>query len=306
MSLRRIEQWYTNFEGRVYVSLSGKDSTVLLDLVRSLYPNVPAVTVDTGLEHPENRKFLKTIDHVIWLKPGMSFKEVIMTYGYPVISKMTARKLYTLQNSTENNALTTTLYSTGVKSDGTLSPSSRLPKKWDYLVNNEYGIKFSHKCCDIMKKRPLSKFEQESKMRGFVGTMADEGVERQRSYLITGCNPYHGKGYSKPLSFWTTQDVLEYIYINELPISSAYGNVILNKNGTYETTGESRTGCLFCLFGCHLEKEPNRIQRLKETYPAMYDFCIRNDQTGCSGLGMGRVMDLLKIPYCKADADLVK
>lgn len=41
-----------------------------------------------------------------------------------------------------------------------------------------------------------------------------------------------------------------------------------------ETTGCDRTGCIFCMFGCHLEKEPNRFQRLKETHPRQYQYCI--------------------------------
>ena len=84
----RIRQWYNEFCGNVYVSFSGgKDSTVLLDLVRSIYPDVTAVYVDTGLEYREVRDFVKTVDNVVWLKPKMNFKEVIMKYGYPLISK---------------------------------------------------------------------------------------------------------------------------------------------------------------------------------------------------------------------------
>ena len=41
-----------------------------------------------------------------------------------------------------------------------------------------------------------------------------------------------------------------------------------------ETTGCDRTGCIFCMFGCHLEKEPNRFQRLKQTHPRQYQYCI--------------------------------
>ena len=66
----RIIEWYEKNNGRVYVSFSGgKDSTVLLDLVRRVYPNVPAVFIDTGLEYPELRGFVKSIPNVVWLKP---------------------------------------------------------------------------------------------------------------------------------------------------------------------------------------------------------------------------------------------
>ena len=53
-SIAKIIEWYERHDGKVYVSFSGgKDSTVLLHLVRSFYPDVPAVFVNTGLEYPE-------------------------------------------------------------------------------------------------------------------------------------------------------------------------------------------------------------------------------------------------------------
>ena len=46
---QRIREYYNHYSGKVYVSFSGgKDSTVLLDLVRQEFPNVKAVYVDTG------------------------------------------------------------------------------------------------------------------------------------------------------------------------------------------------------------------------------------------------------------------
>lgn len=89
MTQQRIREWVSEFgvEG-VYVSFSGgKDSTVLLHLIRELYPDVPAMFIDTGLEYPEIRDFVKTFDNVEWVRPDMNFKQVINTYGYPFISK---------------------------------------------------------------------------------------------------------------------------------------------------------------------------------------------------------------------------
>lgn len=89
MTENRIRGWVDEYgvDG-VYVSFSGgKDSTVLLDIVRKLYPSVKAVFVDTGLEYPEIRDFVRTFDNVEWLRPKMNFKQVIEKYGYPFISK---------------------------------------------------------------------------------------------------------------------------------------------------------------------------------------------------------------------------
>ena len=79
MTKQRIREWIDEFgEDGVYVSFSGgKDSTVLLHLVREINPNIPAVFVDTGLEYPEIREFVKGFENVTWLKPKMTFKEVI-------------------------------------------------------------------------------------------------------------------------------------------------------------------------------------------------------------------------------------
>lgn len=89
LTKERIREWVDEFgEDGVYVSFSGgKDSTVLLHLARSIYPNLKAVFIDTGLEYPEIREFVKTFDNVDWIKPKMNFKKVIMDYGYPFISK---------------------------------------------------------------------------------------------------------------------------------------------------------------------------------------------------------------------------
>ena len=81
---RRICEWIDFYgENGVYVSFSGgKDSIVLLDLVRQVKPNIPAVFIDTGLEYPETKEFVNSIDNVTILRPKMSFKQVIDDYGF--------------------------------------------------------------------------------------------------------------------------------------------------------------------------------------------------------------------------------
>lgn len=89
MTQRRIRDWVEYWgEDGVYVSFSGgKDSTVLLDICRRMYPNIVAVYSDTGLEFPEIREFVKTKDNVVWVRPELTFRKVIEKCGYPCISK---------------------------------------------------------------------------------------------------------------------------------------------------------------------------------------------------------------------------
>lgn len=96
MTKQRIRDWIDYYgEDGVYVAFSGgKDSTVLLNLVREDYPNVKAVFVDTGLEYPEIKDFVKTFDNVDIVRPKMSFKQVIEKYGYPFISKEVSKTVY--------------------------------------------------------------------------------------------------------------------------------------------------------------------------------------------------------------------
>ena len=287
MSKRRIQEFYEHFDGKVYVSFSGgKDSTVLLHLVRSLYPEVPAVFIDTGLEYPEVRQFVKATKNSITLRPDKTFKEVLEQYGYPVISKEVAKTIE--ENRRNPDGYTKKKFdsnSTYVKKYGSRYDLS----KW--LPLRDSDIKISAKCCEIMKKRPAKKFEKESGLKPYIATMAAESNLRKQEYLKKGCNSFDTvRPASTPLGFWTEQDILQYIKEFNVPYCSVYGEILQDKKGKFYTTQAKRTGCMFCMFGVHTEKSPNKFELMRETHPKLHNYCI--NQLGC-----GRVLDFLGVKY---------
>ena len=96
MTEYRIREWVEYYgDDGVYVSFSGgKDSTVLLDIARKMYPKIGAVYVDTGLEYPEVREFVKQYENVEIIRPKMNFRQIIIKYGYPMIGKEVAGCVY--------------------------------------------------------------------------------------------------------------------------------------------------------------------------------------------------------------------
>lgn len=246
-----------------------------------------AVFSDTGLEYPEIKHFVKSKGNVEIIRPEKSFNQVVKEKGYPIVSKAVANSVrYAKKNIEEGKD---TLRVRQLKG---LEKGSKFNKaKWGYLLDAPFKV--SDECCDYLKKKPFKKWENINNKKPMIATMSAEGGVRREAYLKTGCNSFKS-GKSQPMGFWTEQDVLEYIYTKNLEIASVYGEVVedvdLFGNKTYRTTGEKRTGCLFCGFGCHLEKGTNRFQRLKQTHPKLYDYCINK-------LGMGEVLDYINVKY---------
>lgn len=312
MTRRRIRDWVDYWHGDVYVSFSGgKDSTVLKHIVDSMYDDIPSVFVNTGLEYPEIQRFIREIKagkypcfnpDVEILRPEMRFDEVITKHGYPVGSKRVASYVETARRHPDS------MRAKWLRGDE--KTKFVTAGKWIPLIDAPFKV--SAKCCDVMKKKPIKAYARKTGRKAIIGTMAVESKGREQAWLENGCNAYHAKEpLSQPMSFWTEQDILHYIKQYDVPYCPVYGEIQIkhtkgeqvegqinmidylgcyDAEDTLETTGCSRTGCMWCGFGVHLEGEPNRFQQMKQTHPKQYEYCMDK-------LGLKEVLEFIGVPY---------
>lgn len=296
MTQTRIRDWISHYgTGGVYVAFSGgKDSTVLVDIITKMgYIDIPLVYVDTGLEIPETKNFVKTYGkRVIWIKPKLNFKQVIEKYGYPFFSKENAQKIYECSRTKSQKLWD--------KRMGLYGETGSIPKRFRFcIINNPNNYKISHMCCNIMKKNPSHKYTKDTGRVAITGQMAEESRIRLQQWVKNGCNGFDLKiPTSNPMSFWTEQDVLLYIKLNNLSISSAYGEILQETQGELSiertdnprlyTTKWKRTGCMFCMFGCQ-RRDDERLLLIKKNYPKVYDYLMRPKEQG--GLNYKEIID---------------
>jgi 3'-phosphoadenosine 5'-phosphosulfate sulfotransferase (PAPS reductase)/FAD synthetase len=327
----KLDEWYTAWGGRCYVSFSGgKDSTVLAYLAARYLASfrtppweLNLVFVNTGLEYPEIQRFVdeytawlrkefpRVTVNLVRLRPKMNIRQVVTKYGYSIVSKEVADCITDARRN-PNSLRMKRLRGEVVRNDG--QPSAYNCEKWGYLLTAPFLI--SDRCCGIMKKSPSKSYEHRADVKPTTATMAEESLLRMQKWRETGCNAFEGRRpLSKPMSFWTEQDVLRFIVERQLPYASVYGDIVAsdgeNDYGAtlidckLHCTGCQRTGCMFCAFGAHLEKGVNRFERMKLTHPKHYAFCIDGGQFDTDGLwkptkdglGYARVLDYIGVRY---------
>ena len=184
-------------------------------------------------------------------------------------------------------------------------------EKYSFFLDAPFEI--SNKCCNVMKKEPAHRYQKQTGRNPMTAQMASESRLRAQKWLQNGCNGFDLKSpISNPMAFWTEQDVLLYIKTHNIPICSVYGDIVKDAGDGVEgqmdlediygkelfdlgrpllkTTGCNRMGCMFCGFGCHLEKPgEGRFERMKITHPKQYDYIMRPWEEG--GLNYKEVID---------------
>lgn len=262
-----IENFMAKTGRTPYVSFSGgRDSTVLLDLCRRfINPKFHAVFDNTGNEFPEIVKFVRSFDNVTIISPKVSIRDMISKYGFPLLSKEVAKSIRDAKTTKSEKLLNIRLFGTD-SSKGYVS--GMIPKKWQFLIFEPFMI--SEKCCDVLKKRPLSKYNKVTGELPIIGTLASESKARQQAYIKRGgCNSFNVNHLaSYPLSIWTDKDISDYICRFQVPVCSLYN-----------VRGCERTGCMFCGFGVHLERH-SRFNLVYDLHPTIYRAFMKYENNG--------------------------
>lgn len=294
MRISKFVEYYG--ESGVYISFSGgKDSLVVLDIARRLFPNIKAVFCDTWMEYPSLRAYVNTFSNVDRVKPDMLLKDIIDRFGWCFPSKDVSEMIWAARNGKQwaINKLN------GLDKNGKPSEYRKQYIKWNKLCWDS-DILISPYCCIEQKEKPVRRYERETGRHPILGLLAQESARRTEAWIRTGCNSFDGnRPVSKPISFFTEQDVLRYIWYRGLVVAPPYGEICPCGSCCGQTylfpademdidhtrlccTGEKRTGCIFCLVGAHLDRGA-KIKRLKQYNKRLYEYCMEE-------LGMEKVL----------------
>lgn len=269
-ALFTIETFVTRMAGQVYVAFSGgKDSTVLLDLVRIIDKTIPAVFVNTGNEYPDIIRFVRHLRddmgyNIEEIHPKMKPRQVWEKYGFPLVSKAQAEYIHRFRINPEYAKVQQ------AKAEANGWTFGKVSDKWMFLINEPFET--HNACCQILKKNPSHDYARRTGRAPIIGTMAAESDMRRTEYIRRGsCNTFsekHADGTrSTPLAIWTDEDIWEYIRMRGLEIAEIYHK------------GAQRTGCVGCGFGCQFPGD-NRFQLLFKTYPKYYEMVMNYKNKG--------------------------
>lgn len=254
---------------KVYISCSfGKDSCVLLDIARRMYPDILAVYCNTRMEHPSVVKLANEYrnggGNLLIIRPRMTPREVFAKYGFPLVGKETSFKIHLIRHNP--GCASSQKWLQDRLPNGKVNKFV-LPHKWRWLIDVPYE---SHNyCCTILKKEPFRRFEKETGRYPILGMMADESQQRKGLWAKRGgCNVFEGNHKASwPLAIFTEKDIWEYINRYNVKIADVYWQ------------GADRTGCVGCGYGISKEGDC-RLKILRDHYPKYYEMIMNYENNG--------------------------
>ena len=250
-------------QGKAALAWSGgKDSTVLLDLVRQHKPDILVVWNNTGVEFPETYRFIRKMAtawslNLIVAKPPVTFWWCVERFGWPLLGKE-------MRSSSAR------------RREGFHPTLSKRKRKAAQVA------RISSYCCDYLKERPMGRVCRQNAVEiQIIGCMVQESRQRQLTWLRLG--DYYQRKKDRmwvawPLASWTDVDIWAYHSENQLPYCELYD------------MGHKRNGCWPC--GMDIGFDGNHLSRLRESHPKLWRHIIVD-----RGLGQ----ELLKIKLALRD-----
>ena len=154
---------------------AGKDSTVLLHLVKQQKPDIITIYGNTTIEFPECIQFAKQLRkdwnlNFYEARPDRSFWWIVENYGWPLMGKTFGVGGVAHKESREQ-------FFDDLAARGELTGQ--------YAIQAEVPI--SSACCTFLKERPSEKLQKQLGVDGvFLGILASESRQRMFNFLQYG------------------------------------------------------------------------------------------------------------------------
>ena len=236
----------------------GKDSTVVLYLVRLHEPDIPVIYIDSGVEFPETCEFVNFLANEWNLnissarpKAGERFWDIGSKYGWPIFGKSIAANVR------------------GAIRSGKIRPQMSLSEK--ILAKNKIHI--SARCCEFIQQKPTKEIERllQADLK-VIGLRASESRARAKLWIDYGdyyfVKRYFGRGRgiwkANPIAIWTEVDIWKYHEIHSIPHCKLYD------------MGYTRNGCWSCAMGIR----NGQLKRLRENHPELFKYLITQTEMG--------------------------
>lgn len=270
-----IERALNATENQSLAFSAGKDSEVLLHMVRQHKPDIPVIYGNTTIEFPECLQFAKFLRkewnlNFYEVRPERSFWWVVQEYGWPLMGKTFGVGGVAHKSSRE-------LFFDELAASGEL--------KGAYKIQSEVPI--SSACCTFLKERPSVKLQKQMGIECvFLGILASESRQRMFNFLDYG-EFYYSKSQkihkAHPLAIWTDDDIWAYIKKYNLPYAKLYDMGFYDDFGNW--IHHKRNGCMFC--GMDLKFPDNHLSIMRRTHPKLWRFLMVKK-------GLGKVLMQLR------------
>jgi len=232
-----------------YLSFSGgKDSTVLHHLLDMALPGntIPRVFINTGIEYIDIVKFVRSMaekdNRFEIINTGVNIKQMLRSYGYPFKSKAHCKAWVDYQNGR--------IFGIKYYKHEYKHTETQCPKVLLYQFEQPMPFKLSPKCCDLMKKAPIHKFEKESK----------------KHIRITGIRPSEGGQRVKAVC-QAMKDNKLYAFQPLVKVDDEWEQWFIGKYNIqlcklyYEPYNFERTGCKGCPFALNLQEQLETMEK---------------------------------------------